>query len=212
VWEIITNRNISWLDLENLQKELIQRVKKRPEESYLLVSEPLPTFTYGKTAQPSDFFWSKEQCEQKGIAIAAVARGGQWTYHGPGQVLCYPIASLEQLGFPQKGAKHFVEVLRSSVLNLCSFWNIPGVPSDHSYGVFVQGKKLASFGLSFAEGISSHGLALYVTPQETHFLGINPCGHSNLLFTCLQDYQPELPWNDAASTLLEFIKKGFKNL
>lgn len=210
MWEVVSKKPIDWQDLESLQEELIQRVKKSPNESFLLVSEPTSTFTYGKTASPSDLLWSHEECAKYGVQIAPVSRGGQWTYHGPGQILCYPIAQIEKLGLSRKGAKDFVSMLREAVLDACRLWGIPALPSDSPYGVFVEGKKLASFGLSFSEGISSHGLALYLSPQTIPFSGIHPCGNTAPAFTCLQDFQPDLTWHRAAQTLVEFIQKRFQ--
>ncbi|NBT58569.1 hypothetical protein EBT16_07275 [bacterium] len=69
---------------------------------------------------------------------------------------------------------------------------------------------LVSFGLSFEQGISSHGASIYFSPQESFFSGIRPCGQSNATFTCLQEYLPDLTWHSAAVSLTNSIKKGFK--
>jgi lipoate-protein ligase B len=157
MWEVIYKNQIPWTELESLQKSLVVEVKKNPKIRYLLLSEPLPTFTYGRNSDSRDLLWQETELKQMGVQLAPVSRGGKWTYHGPGQIVCYPIAALANLGFSQKEAKAFVNQLRASVLELFWSWKLPAKGQDDPYGIFIEKKKLASFGMSFEEGIYQHG-------------------------------------------------------
>lgn len=211
-WEVVSKQNIPWENLETLQQEFIERAKRDPNVAFLLISEPHPTFTSGRSAEPSDLVWSESEREKRNIRIEKVSRGGKWTYHGPGQIVCYPIVNLESAGFHKKKVRYFTETLRNAVLQVCLDWGIPAEAKEDPFGVFVGSKKLASFGLSFQQGISSHGVALYLKPQSDFFSGIRACGMAEQAFTCLHDFLPELSWDNAAIALANSIEKGFKKL
>lgn len=211
MWEVIYKPQIPWADLESLQSSLVSKVKQNPDTRYLLLSEPLPTFTFGRNSDASDLLWTETELKQKGVQIAAVTRGGKWTFHGPGQIVCYPIAHLASLGLGPKDTKNFVNLLRRAVLDALSLWNIPAKGQDDPYGIYVETKKLASFGMSFEGGVSQHGVALYLSPQLNFFSGIKACGASDTEFACVQDYRPELSWRVASEILSDFVEKCFKN-
>jgi lipoate-protein ligase B len=206
----IIRQNIDWHDLEQLQSELIQQVEEDPSRFFLLISEPSSTFTFGRNASPDDLLWSPAELTEKGVGLAQVSRGGKWTYHGPGQIVIYPIVNIKSLGFNSKEARRFVETLRQAVLDSCKAWGLPAQTGEEPFGIFVEAKKLVSFGLSFKNGISSHGLSVCFFPQQNFFSGIRPCGHSESVFTSLQEHLPDLTWHDAATSLTDSIKKSFK--
>lgn len=208
--KIITRQHIDWPTLETLQCDLIRKVEEDPSLFFLLVSEPLSTFTFGRNASADDLLWSQDQLLKNGVEVAPVSRGGKWTYHGPGQILIYPIVNLNSIGFSSKEARRFVETLRQSVKDCFDLWRLPARCEDDPFGLFIKEKKLVSFGLSFEKGISSHGLSVCFSPQQFFFSGIRPCGHSETQFTSLTDYLPDLTWHDAATALTNSIKKGFK--
>lgn len=207
--ESLIYRNIPWAKLETTQQELIKTLQHFPQKRYLLFSEPLPTFTFGRNSKETDLLWNPSQLNEKGISVASVSRGGKWTYHGPGQILIYPIGTLTAWGFSSKGAKPFVEQLRSCIAEALQKLGLTTHSKDDPYGLFVNDYKITSFGMSFENGISSHGAALYVTPQK-EFAGIVPCGFQSTPFTCLTDHLPEVSWLDAATEVLHSVKKGFK--
>lgn len=211
MWEVLYKPQITWNELESLQSSLVLKVKQNPDTRYLLLSEPLPTFTFGRNSDASDLLWNEPELRQKGVTLAAVSRGGKWTYHGPGQIVCYPIVQLSSLGLGPKDSKHFVNCLRQAVLEALWLWNIPAQGQDDPYGIYVETKKLASFGMSFEGGISQHGVALYLSPQIDFFSGIKACGSSDTEFTCVREYQPELSWRIASEILSDFVEKCFKN-
>ena len=207
--ESFISRNIPWEKLEKTQQELIQQVQVHSQKRFLLLSEPHPTFTFGRNAQKKDLLWQPAQLRTRGLEVVSVSRGGKWTYHGPGQVLIYPIGTLEGWGFSSKQVKPFVELFRKCMAEAILRLGLSVHSQDEPYGLYVQNKKITSFGLSFENGISSHGAALYVTPQK-EFSGIVPCGFQETQYTCLTDHLPEITWLDAANEVIDSFKKGFK--
>lgn len=202
-------RKIPWNELEDIQSELVKKASRNSKEKFLLLSEPLPTFTFGRNALKEDLLWSGPQIQEHGIIVAPVTRGGKWTYHGPGQVLIYPIGSLHSWGFSSKGAKAFVDRFRSSIADSLNSWGLSPESKEDPYGLYLNQKKITSFGMSFENGVSSHGAALYLTPQKA-FSGIIPCGVQEMQFTSLSDFLPSLDWVTAANQVLLSFKKGFK--
>lgn len=201
-------RNIPWDELEKEQASLIAAVTSDPTSAFLLVSEPQPTFTHGLSAKPEDLLWNDSA--ERGFAVHAAGRGGQWTYHGPGQVLIYPIAYLPMLGYPKRAARRFVETLVESVRAYLESLHIDSNVQCEPYGVYVGDAKIASFGISLRNGISSHGLAFYLTPQHAPFSGIIACGAQNVKTTSLAECGVSLEWDTVANALSGYIKRGFQ--
>lgn len=197
-------RDIAFDRLEALQREAMARVRSGPERAEWIASEPRPTYTHGRAADPRGLLWTRAQAESRGIAVHGVSRGGQWTFHGPGQVVVYPIVSLRHRGYPTKAVRRFLEDLRAGVTD---FLNDLGLEADASlpekpFGVYVGGAKLVSFGIAVERGISCHGLALYLTDQTAWFAGIHPCGVVGERLTSLRALGVSLTWEAAADGLV----------
>ena len=208
-WQVHLRRNVSWDALEREQTALISRARDF-DEHHLLVSEPHPTFTQGRFSRTRDVLWNDEELTNRGIGVARVARGGQWTYHGPGQIVIYPIATLASLGFTRHAAYRFLALLSTSLQTFLSDHGIPCEQRSRPFGLYAKERKLASFGMCFEGGVSSHGVALYLTTQEEPFRGIHPCGCPGQTPISLQDLGWQLDWPTTAVSLTDHIKKGFK--
>jgi len=209
-WNVIFRRQIAWSDLEAEQSELVARVGRKPNERYLLVSEPEPVFTSGRGAPPADLLWSASEQSAKGVTLHTVNRGGKWTYHGPGQIVIYPIANVADLGYGRHAAYWFLHDLRQSVLAGLTNLGVSANPGEKPFGVFVNGQKLVSFGISLRGGISSHGLALYHSSQQSYFAGIHPCGMAGAPVTSLVELGSPADWDEAARQMVQSVKKGLK--
>ncbi len=206
IWTTIIKRNIPWQELEALQRDLIQKVKENSETAFFLVSEPTPTFTHGRFASPEDRLWSEEKLRAEGAETYAVSRGGRWTFHGPGQILIYPIVRLEQLGLSRRAAVTFVGTLRTAVRESLSSLGVTCEERSRPFGLYLDGKKIVSFGLDLEGGIASHGLALYLEDQSRFFPGIRPCGASCETVTSLRESGYRGTWEMVAATMTERIK------
>jgi lipoyl(octanoyl) transferase len=209
-WELVVKRHISWSDLEDQQTELIRKVQSNPQLAFLLISEPKPTFTFGRNSNPNELLWSSETLKEKGVQVFPVSRGGKWTYHGPGQILIYPILHLPSHGYSSKSVRQFLEDLRQSVQDSLETLGCQKISKQEPFGLYIANKKLASFGLAFQRGISSHGLALYYQDQSLFFSGITPCGVPEGKNTFLLDHLSSTPsWDSVAKTVSKEIKNRF---
>ena len=203
---------MSWEALEAEHQSCLSEVIQNPQKAFLLISEPNPTFTKGRSGLDSDLIWNESERQARGVTTAPVARGGQWTYHGPGQIVCYPIVQLSELGFDRRAVTAFLEVLKASLVQIIEKLEIPTdrETTDLPFGIYSGGKKLVSFGINIQRGVTSHGFALYLTRQTSYFQGINPCGVAGGTLTSLEELGGAISWEDAAGQVIESIKKGFK--
>lgn len=154
--------------------------------------ERMKTFTQTRTKEDADEIWLLEHPAlftqgQAGkaehllapgdIPVIQVDRGGQVTYHGPGQLVAYVLVDLKRLGI---GVRDLVTVLEQSVVNTVEMNGIHAYPKPDAPGVYVDEQKIASLGLRVRRGCSFHGLALNVDMDLTPFQRINPCGYQGL--------------------------------
>lgn len=211
-WKVLVRRNIPWSELQTLEKACFEEVHLEKSTAYLIVSEPTPTYTFGRNSTPQDLLWTEERLAASGAEVHSVARGGKWTYHGPGQILFFPILHLPSQGFSKLGVHAFMDQFRRSAQVGLKASGIASEPKDEPFGLYVGEAKLASFGVHFSRGISQHGMAVYVTPQQERFRAIHPCGVLDASYTSVEELQKRLTWTDVAETLTEHLKMGLKSL
>jgi len=135
-------------------------------------------FTLGANADPQHIL------SQTDIPIVQSDRGGQVTYHGPGQVIIYLLVNLKHKSI---GVKRLVELIEQSVVDLLNDYNIDSKAHAEAHGVYVNETKIASLGLRVHSGCSYHGVALNVDMDLSPFSLINPCGFPGLAVTQLKD-------------------------
>lgn len=119
------------------------------------------------------------------IPVIKSDRGGQITYHGPGQIMVYTLLNLKALAW---GIRRLVRTLENTVIDYCSTHGIEASGDCQAPGVYIKGAKVASIGLRVRQGVSYHGMAVNVDMDLTPFHAINPCGYANLAMTNLADH------------------------
>lgn len=208
-WQVHTIRGISFDRLEKLQAEAVARVGKTSSRPELILAECLPTFTAGKSALPADLLLDSSELSRRQISVAQVARGGKWTYHGPGQLIAYPIINLEAFGFGIRGVKPYLSCLKSAVSDHLRKLGVPiEVSEDRPFGIYCQNRKLTSFGVGIERAITVHGMALYLSSQQTPFSGIIACGESNAEAPIsLTELGISVDWYQHAQQLADHIKR-----
>jgi lipoate-protein ligase B len=137
----------------------------------VLVTEHEPVVTLGLRAGVADLLLSPEELARRGIALRRVARGGLATYHGPGQLVVYPIVDVRRLG-----VRRFVLLLEEAALAVAAAAGVRAVRRPGQPGAWVREAKVASIGIRVVRGVSSHGLAVNLTVDCTPFTWIRPCG------------------------------------
>ena len=152
------------------------RTADTPDEIWCI--EHPPVYTLGQAANPEHLLNPGD------IPVETSDRGGQVTYHGPGQLLMYTLLDLRRL---KLDVRSLVSVLETSVIQLLSRYAIAAEACKTAPGVYVKAAKIAAIGLRIRRGYCYHGLALNVAMNLQPFSGINPCGFSQLAITQLAD-------------------------
>jgi len=167
---------IGYSQAYHLQRELLrQRVNDEITDTLLLLEHP-PTITIGKSGKLENVLASQAQLATEGVSLFFVDRGGDVTYHGPGQLVAYPIIDLRQRG---RDAHQYVRDLEEVIIRTLNDFGIKGRRDRNHAGVWVRGKEVAAIGLGISRWVSMHGFALNVNTELEHFSLINPCGFSD---------------------------------
>jgi lipoyl(octanoyl) transferase len=159
-----------------MQRFTDERTEDTPDELWL-VQHP-PVFTLGQAGRPEHVLAPED------IPVLKVDRGGQVTYHGPGQIVAYPLLDLRRLGL---GVRELVSRIEQAVVTVLRAHGVHGEPRAEAPGVYVQGAKIAALGLRVRKGRCFHGLAFNVDMDLRPFGRINPCGFQGLQITQLSD-------------------------
>lgn len=166
------------------------RTPETPDELWLL--EHPPIFTLGQAGRPEHIL------DAGPIPVLKVDRGGQVTYHGPGQLIAYLLLDLDRAHL---GVKALVQLLEASVIDLLAGYGISAQARPEAPGVYVEGAKIASLGLRVRRRCSFHGLALNVDLDLAPFRRINPCGYPGLPVTRLADFGITIPCRQVGEEL-----------
>ena len=149
---------------------------------YLLFVEHPPVYTLGKSGKAANLLCSEEWLRARGAEVFRIDRGGDVTFHGPGQLVGYPILDLERLGI---GLRRYIELLEESVIGAVARYGITGCRSEGASGVWIAPsehrplRKICAIGVRSSRYITMHGFALNVATDLQWFNHINPCGFSD---------------------------------
>ena len=167
-------------------------IRRLGAADYAATVDAMRSFTDARTASTADEIWLCEHApvytqglagkaehllDAHGIPVVQTNRGGQVTYHGPGQLVVYPLVDLPRAGI---GVRALVTGIERAIIDTLAVWNIVAVGRRDAPGVYVDGRKVASVGLRIKRGHSYHGLALNVAMDLEPFRRINPCGYVGL--------------------------------
>jgi lipoyl(octanoyl) transferase len=168
---------ISYAEAMALQDDLVeQRLNGSIPDTLLLLEHP-PVITVGRRGSLADVFLSECELLDRGIAVAKTTRGGLVTYHGPGQLVGYPIVHLRErkLSIPC-----YVRALESAIISALGDLGIEAHLNDDHIGVWTTQGKIAAIGVAQRHGVTLHGFAVNLQPNLDHFALINPCGIAHL--------------------------------
>lgn len=187
----IQEYSFCWQAMKTLTQ---QRDENTPDEIWLL--EHLPVFTQGQNGKAEHILNPGD------IPIVQTDRGGQITYHGPGQLVVYTLIDLRRR---KLNVREMVSILENAVIQLLAEYKIDAKAKCNAPGVYVDDKKIASVGLRIRRGCSYHGLALNVAMDTEPFSRINPCGFEGLKMTQLAEYVPQIELKDTAEKLAKVL-------
>lgn len=171
-----------------LQKTLVDLRKREVIQDTLLLLEHPPVITLGRNAKEKNIVASPEFLAQRGVALVECDRGGDVTFHGPGQLVGYPILDLRALT-PKIGAVEYVRRIEEVLIRSCGDLGIPTTRLSGLTGVWTTNErpaKIAAIGVHISRAVTSHGFALNVTTDLDHFKLIVPCGIADKPVTSIE--------------------------
>lgn len=169
-----------------------------PDELWLVEHDPV--FTLGQAGKPEHVLMPGD------IPVIKVDRGGQVTYHGPGQIVAYPLLDLKRLKI---GVRDYVCRIEQAVIDTLDHWNIHAERRDGAPGVYVNDAKVAALGIRVRRGCTFHGLAFNVDMDLAPYHRINPCGYAGLQVTSMLDLGGPSSLDAVKPVLLEALAVQF---
>ena len=196
-------RRMGQRDYEPVWREMQQFTDQRdadtPDELWLV--EHPPVFTQGLAGKPEHVLAAGD------IPVIQVDRGGQVTYHGPGQIVAYPMINLRRHGI---GVKSLVNGIEQAIIDTVAAYDVEAKRRENAPGVYVDGAKIASLGLRIRKACSFHGLAFNIAMDLEPFARINPCGFMGLEVTQLSALADGVTFDTVQNQLLEHFCQQLK--
>lgn len=184
-----------------MQDFTTQRDASTPDELWLV--EHPPVYTLGQAGKAEHLLHVTD------IPLVKIDRGGQITYHGPGQVVGYLLLDLHRRGLK---VREMVNLLEQALIDCIADYGLDARRKDGAPGVYIDGAKVAALGLRVKNGCSYHGLSLNVDMDLTPFTWINPCGYSGLQTIQLKDFGVTEGPEDVATRLLGHLQRHFPDV
>ncbi|MBF6597430.1 MAG: lipoyl(octanoyl) transferase LipB [Fermentimonas sp.] len=181
-------------------------------KQYLLFCEHDHVYTLGKSGNKQNLLIARNICESRGIDLHEIDRGGDITYHGPGQIVVYPIIDLEEFYI---GIKSYISMLEDVVIETLKSFGIKGEKDGKAMGVWldaensIKARKICAIGVKASRYITMHGLALNVNTDLSYFDYINPCGFTDRGVTSMEK---ELNMKVDLKEVSEIMKNSFENV
>lgn len=176
-------RNIPYADAMAVQDSVYESRKAGEIPDTLILLEHKPVYTLGRSADPAHILWQKEALEKAGIEVVQTSRGGDVTYHGPGQLVGYPVINLKERGL---GVVEYVTAIEETIIRALGKMGLDTAGRDErNRGVWVGDCKICALGIRVSHQITRHGFALNLNTRLSDFKGIVPCGLFNAGVTSL---------------------------
>ncbi|MCL4415749.1 MAG: lipoyl(octanoyl) transferase LipB [Actinobacteria bacterium] len=199
---------IGYDDAFRVQMHLFEKVRIGQIRSLILLLEHYPVITIGNSGKTENLLAGKESLKEQGIELVQSNRGGDITFHGPGQLVCYPIINLTHF---EKDLTSFIWNLEQVIIDFLNQYDIKGTRIDKLRGVFTGSNKIASIGLHVKKWITIHGFALNVNVDLNYFNNIIACGLKDYNQTSMKKIlNKNIPIGDVKEQVLLNFCKIFK--
>ncbi|MHB8929881.1 MAG: lipoyl(octanoyl) transferase LipB [Melioribacteraceae bacterium] len=191
----------------DLQKEIFDlRLRNEINDTFFLLEHP-HTYTLGKVAEKENLISSESQLKELGISVYDIDRGGDITYHGPGQIVGYPIIKLSDW---KEDTHLYLRGLEEVIILTCREYGIETERNSKYTGVWIGERKIAAIGIKVSRWITMHGFAFNVNTDLSYFGGIIPCGIKDKEVTSLQrELGREISIDEVKEKLIKNFKKVF---
>ncbi len=205
----------AWKRQTVLFEALVEAKKQgKSTDGRIITCQHPHVYTIGRSGKEQNMLMNEQQLQRIGATYYHIDRGGDVTYHGPGQLVCYPILDLENYGL---GLKGYVHLLEEAVISVCASYGIPAGRVEKATGVWLDGdgpkaRKICAIGVRSSHYCTMHGLALNVNTDLRYFSYINPCGFVDKGVTSLQkELGREVSFEEVRERLLYELKKYLPN-
>lgn len=187
-WNLIAYSDAWKRQTELFDALLAAKLAGRPYENTVVFCEHPAVYTLGRSGKDNHMLLSQEQLGKIGATLFHIDRGGDITFHGPGQLVCYPILNLEDFGL---GLKEYIHLLEEAVIGVCASYGIAAARVDGATGVWLdcgtpRERKICAMGVRSSRYVTMHGLALNVNTDLRYFSYIHPCGFMDKGVTSLE--------------------------
>jgi lipoyl(octanoyl) transferase len=189
-----------------LQESLVEQRKAGEIDDSLVLVEHDPVYTLGRQADENNVIASAEELRAYDITIVRTGRGGDVTYHGPGQLVGYPIFKLSDFG---KGPGWYVEKLEETLIRTLETFDIEAGTDEINRGVWVRKEKIAAIGVRITRHVTMHGFALNVSTDLAHYAGIVPCGIHDRGVTSMHCFDPNVDFKEVQGRLISVLAEVF---
>lgn len=207
MWYGVDLGTMPYLDALSLQRKLVEIVSRGGCCGVVLMLEHPPVFTLGQRGGIENLRVPLAFLERSGIPVIQVERGGSITYHGPGQLVVYPVVDLKPAGVSVAG---YVEALEEVMIRTAADWNISAGRNPAGRGVWAGAAKLGSIGIRVRRTVAFHGLALNVSVSMTPFEWIHPCGLEGMAMTSMvQEAARDISMTDVRRAVVKHMEAVF---
>lgn len=207
-WLLIELPIMEYAEARDLQQDVVAaKAEKRIESDVVLCLEHPRVFTIGRRGGRENLRVAADFLGREGVPVVEVERGGDITYHGPGQLILYPIVHLEKAGL---GIGDFITSLEDVMLEAASDLGVFAERNSLNRGIWIGDNKLGSIGICVRRGIAFHGLSLNVNVALEPFDWINPCGLQGIAVTSIErELSREVPMERARESMRQGVEKVF---
>jgi len=206
-WKV-SNYPVAYKDALQEMERRVERVKQGDLDELIWLLEHPPLYTAGTSAKPQDLL----QGAKGAFPVYETGRGGQYTYHGPGQRIAYMVLNLNRR---TPDLRAYVKTLEQLIIDTLSSFKINGFTRDRRIGVWVdtpQGEaKIAALGVRVQQWVTSHGIAINVAPDLSNYSGIVPCGISNYGVTSLKELGIDVSMDEVDEAIKAAFEANFEN-
>ncbi len=205
---LINTGRIKYPDAYDLQMKCLQKVIDGRVGNVLILAEHEPVITLGRGFKNENLLLSRRDLEDRGLTVFDIERGGDATYHGPGQIVGYPIFNLDARG---RDLRLFITEIEEVIITVLGGFKIKACRKKGQIGVWTEGKKIASIGIAVKKWVSYHGFCLNISPAMENFSYINPCGlHYNVMTSMEKILNTGVSFEDVRQSFVSCFESVFK--
>ncbi|MBX7138901.1 MAG: lipoyl(octanoyl) transferase LipB [Oligoflexia bacterium] len=197
-----------YAEVWELQKQLQRELIAQQGAQTVIFCQHRPVITIGKSSKPASLLVARAQLEKLGIELFEVERGGDMTFHGPGQLVCYPILNLTNF---RRDVGWYMRQLEEVAIRTLAHFQLKGIRVAERTGVWTDAQtKIASIGVRISRWCTMHGIALNVLEAGSGFAAINPCGFEDIRMTSMRELGVEVTLAQAEEHFLKHFEQVFR--